>query len=599
MRKAYNESAGATHEGGEMPEAAGYKEYQLTIDKILNYGLFIAPEQKLIYAPAGLPKKEYTYVEYADRVSRLGYVLEELGVKRAEKPWEMGTRVAIMDWNSSRYQELLFAIPMYGAVVNTVNIRLAPKEQIYTLTVSKPEVLFIHTDFVPYLDKILGVVKTIKNVVVMDDRITCTGQGEPPEVKVPSGIGLHEYEALLKEVGKAKYEWPELNENVVATFFFTSGTTGLPKGVYHTHRQVVLATLQLLAAQAQDPIRMTNRDIALILVPYFHIVGWGFPYCCICLGNKMVFPGRYQWDHVAKLILELLPEAKAVDGRVIAMGVPTMLYLVLQELKKMGVEDVSGFVFGYGGSALPISVYEDAKKMGIEIVTGYGPTETGMTAITRMIFIPRMWMKMGWDYEKMRDYFVLKNSLGVPVPLSFVKLVDEKGRELPQDGKTIGKLLLWSPSIAREYYGDPEKTKKAWRFGFFDIDDMAVIDEYGTVVFVDRTKDVIKSGGEWVPSTRVEGYISTHPAVAEVAVIGVPHPKWGERPVAIVTLKPSQKATEEELKEYLMKKFVDTGEIPKWWIPDKIIIVKELPKTATGKIDKIALREEYKDLKLE
>ncbi|MHA1593632.1 MAG: AMP-binding protein [Candidatus Baldrarchaeia archaeon] len=580
-------------------EVPGYKEYQLTIDKILQYGLFIAPEQKLVYAPANLPRKEFTYMDFADRVNRLGAVLEELGVKRADGPWKMGTRVAIMDWNSIRYQELLYSVPMYGAVANTINIRLAPLEILYTLTVTKPEVLFIHTDFSQYVDKILEQIKSIKHVVIMSDQITCTGKGEIPEIKVPSGVKVHEYEDLIKSVGKGEYNWPELDENVVATFFFTSGTTGLPKGVYHTHRQIVLATLQLLAAQAMEPINITSRDIVLVLVPYFHIVGWGTPYTSICGGVKMVFPGRYVWDHIAKLIPELVAEARKIDGKVVASGVPTMLYLILQELKKLGVTDLRGFQFGYGGSALPLSLYEEAKKMGIEIVTGYGPTETGMTAITRMIFIPRMWMKMGWDPEKMRDYFVTKNSLGVPVPLSFVKVVDEEGRELPQDGKTPGRLLFWSPSITREYYNDPEKTKRAWRFGYFDIDDVAIIDEYGSVLFVDRVKDVIKSGGEWVPSTRVEAFISTHPAVAEVAVIGVPHPKWVERPVAIVALKPGYSLTEEELKDYLTKNFVEKGEMPKWWIPDKIIFERELPKTATAKIDKLALKEKYKDLKLE
>jgi fatty-acyl-CoA synthase len=575
---------------------SGYSDYQLTIDKILRYGLFIAPDQKIIYAPAGLPRKEYTYAEYVDRVNKLGTALEKMGVNGGEKPWEMGSRVAVMEWNTSRYQELLYAVPMYGAVVQTVNIRLAPKEQIYTMTVAKPEVLFINSNFLSGLKEIIANVPSIKKVVIMDDRITCTGEGKMPEVSVPAGTAVYEYESLLESSGQINYPWPDLNEYVVASFFFTSGTTGLPKGVYHTHRQISLACLQNTAAQTQDPIKMTNRDILLMYVPYFHVLGWGIPYTGILMGQKMVFPGRYVWDHMARLILEFVEDAKKVNGRVVAAGVPTMLYSTLQELKKSGVQKVEGFSYLYGGSALPVSIYEDAKKMGIEIATGYGPTETGMTGLTRMMYIPRMWMKMGVDCQKMADYFVTRNSLGVPIPFSFVKTVSAEGEKLPEDGKTRGRLLMYSPAITREYYQNPEATERAWRSGYFDLDDVAVIDRFGTVLFEDREKDVIKSGGEWIPSARVEGFISTHPSVGEVAVLGVYHPVYVERPVALVALKGGAKLTEEELKDYLMVNYVNTGIIPKYWVPDKILFfADELPKTSTGKINKVLLRDKYKD----
>ncbi|MHA1580556.1 MAG: AMP-binding protein [Candidatus Freyarchaeota archaeon] len=571
----------------------GFKDYQLTIGKILRYVLYAAPDQKIIYAPPNLPKKEFTYTGFAERVNRLGSVLERFGVKRAEKPWEMGTRVAVMDWNTVRFQELMYAAPMYGAVLYTVNIRLAPQEIIYTMNLSEPEALFIHTDFVPYLNAILENVKTIKKVVVMSDQITCTGEGEIPETKPPEGVEVYEYEGLLKEA-EPTYDWPDLNEYVVASLFFTSGTTGMPKGVYHTHRQILLASMQLQIASMEYPFRASNRDIVLILVPYFHIFGWMQPYYCVLGGNKLVFPGRYEWAHIARLIKEYIPVAREVGGSVMSGGVPTMLYAILQEAKKMGITDYKGFLFGYGGEALPISVYGDAKKMGIEVVTGYGPSET-LTAITRATFIPRMWMRMGTDPEKLRDHFVLNNSLGVAIPLSFVKIVDEEGNELPMDGETPGRILFEAPSPTREYYKDPEKTKYAWRYGAFDVDDFVVIDEYGAVMFVDRAKDAIKSGGEWIPSSRLEGFISTHPAVAEVAAIGVPDPKWVERPIALIVPKPEYKGkvTEDDIKNHLIKEHVETGAMPKWWIPDKIIFLDETPKTSTGKINKKVLREKY------
>jgi len=571
-----------------------FKEYQLTIDKIFQYAQYIAPDQKLIHAPSNLPKREFTYSEFSNRVNKLGSALEYLDVKRGEKPWEMGTRVAVMDWNTVRFQELLYAVPMYGAVLYTVNIRLAPEEIIYTMNEAGPEVLFMHSDFIPYLNAILRYIKSIKKVVIMSDEITSKGGGELPKIEVPKEIEVYEYEELLRKMDTDKYKWPELNENIIAGLFFTSGTTGRPKGVYHTHRQIVLASLQLLIAQMDYPFRSTNRDIMLVIVPYFHIFGWMQPYYSFILGSKMIFPSRYDWKHIARLIVEYIPDAEKVGGRVVGQGVPTMLYSIVEEAKKMGIENLKGFVYGYGGEALPISLYEEAKKMGIEIVTGYGPSET-LTAITRQTYIPRLWMKMGVDHEKLRDHFVVNNSLGVPIPLAIIKVVDDKGNEVPMDGKTFGRILFYAPSVTREYYKDPEKTKRAWRYGLFDVDDIVVVDEYGCIMFVDREKDAIKSGGEWIPSSRIEGFISMHPAVAEVAVIGVSHPKWVERPIALIVLKSEykDKVTENDISNYLTKEFVEKGLIPKWWIPDKIIFMNELPKTSTAKIDKKALRKKF------
>ncbi len=579
-----------------------FKEYQLTLDKILKYALYIAPEQEIIYSPPGHRRIMYTFKEFAKRVNKLGNILETLDVKRAYENWEMGSRVAIMDWNSIRYFELLYAVPMYGAVAYSVNIRLAPEEIIYTMKIAEPEVLFIHTDFVPYIKMIVDNVKSLKKIVVMDDSSTCENKKTSlNEIKTKVGNkDVYEYEELMRN-SKDTYSWPELKENVVAGMFFTSGTTGRPKGVYHTHRQMLLASLQILIAQMEYPLRMSNRDIVLMLTPFFHIFGWMAPYYNVLIGNKIVLPGRYRWDHITLLVKNLIDEAKKVNGRVIAQGVPTMLYSIIQEAKNMGIKDLSGFLFGYGGEALPISVYEEAKSLNIDIVTGYGPSET-LTAITRMIYIPRLWMKMGIDDKKLRDHFVKNNSLGVPIPLVLVKAINEEGEDVPQDGKTPGKILLYSPSITKEYYKNPEKTEKAWRHGYFDVDDIVTIDNYGCIMFVDREKDAIKSGGEWIPSSRLEGFISTHPAVAEVAVVAMPHEKWVERPVALIVLKPEykNKVKEEDLREYLIKEFIDRGLMPKWWLPDKIIFVDELPKTSTGKINKRAIRsklEEYiKDL---
>jgi len=259
----------------------------------------------------------------------------------------------------------------------------------------------------------------------------------------------------------------------------------------------------------------------------------------------------------------------------------------VSEAKKMKI-DLEGLQFGYGGEALPLALYEDAKNLGVEIVTGYGPSET-LTAITRSTFIPHLWMELGTDEEKLRDHFVLNNSLGVPIPLTLIKLVDEDGNELPHDGKTPGRILFCSPSITKGYYKDEEKTKQAWRFDWFDVDDLCTIDEHGCVMFVDREKDAIKSGGEWIPSARLESFISTHPAVKEVAVISVQDPKWVERPMAVVVAE--REVKEDEIREFLMKEYVDKGIMSKWWVPDSFAFVDEIPKTSTGKMDKKKLRE--------
>ena len=574
-----------------------YRDYQLTIDKILRYGLYIAPDQRLVYAPPNLPKIEFTYKDFSERINSLGWILDSFNAKRGEKPWEMGTKVAVMDWNTIRFQELMYAVPMYGATLYTVNIRLAPEEIIYTMNMAEPEILFIHSDFLQYLESILKLVRTIKKVVVMDDRITCRVSGEIPEVSVPEGIEVGEYERLVREAPKEEFNWPDLNEYVVAGLFFTSGTTGRPKGVYHTHRQILLSSLQLLIPVIEYPTRSSNRDINIMLVPYFHIFGWMLPYYLIMAGNMMVFPGRYEWRNITKLIVDYLPEAEKVGGMVTASGVPTMLYSIIQEAKALGIKNLKNFLFGYGGQALPISVYNEAKRLGIKIITGYGPSET-LTAITRLWTPPRLWMKMGTDEEKIIDYFVKNNSLGIPVPLSLVKAVDDEGNEVPMDGKTPGRILFYAPNITREYYKDKKKTERAWRYGMFDVEDIVVIDEYGSILFVDREKDAIKSGGEWIPSSRLEGFISMHPSIAEVAVIGVPHPKWVERPIAVIALKPEFKGkiSENEIYEYLQKNFVEKKLMPKWWIPDKVIFIDTLPKTSTAKIDKKVIRKKYSDI---
>lgn len=563
--------------------------YQLTIDEILKYAKFVAPDRKLVHAPPELPPREFTYSEFDKRVKAVGNFLNHLGVKRAKEPREMGTKVAVMDWNSIRYQELLYAIPMYGATLFTVNIRLALDDMIYTLNDAKPEVLFVDTSFVEHIERITQEVKSIKKVVLMDDKITCTGEGELPDLEVRDNIEIFGYENQL-EKNMGDYNWPEKNENIIANIFYTGGTTGRPKGVYFTHRQLVLgALLNMIGDQLYPHPRSSSRDTLITVVPYFHVLGWGVPYFHMMMGKKFVFTGKYDWEHVAKLIQEEIPEAKEIDGVVMAQGVPTMLKMILDETEKMG-KNLDGFVFGYGGMACPLNTYEKAKELGADIFAKYGPSETGMTALTWGWMSPRIWQKMGTDEEKFIDYCVENNTLGTLTPLADVKLVDKEDKELPHDGETSGRALFRSPTILEEYYKAPEKTEEAYRGEWFDFKDACTIDEYGLVNFFDREKFTIKSGGEWIPTPRFEGMISTHEAVSEVVVVGLPHPEWGERPVAFIKPEEGKEVTGDDIRKYLEEEYVASEKIPKWWIPDKIQFLDKIPKTSASKKDRSVLK---------
>jgi len=380
-------------------------------------------------------------------------------------------------------------------------------------------------------------------------------------------------------------EFPEIDERTPATLLFTSGTTGPPKGVYFTHRQLVLHAMSVTIAMGYPPYNAffeggKKPPVSMPLIPLFHVHGWGTPYTVMLSGaRKYVLPGRYDWGHILKLIHE--------EGVTFTGGVPTILYLLLTHPDSPKY-NLSGVRFGNGGSAMPEGLYDAAKARGMIVANGYGMTETA--PILTMAYLRPEHLDLP---ENERKKVLL--TTGLPIPLVLLRVVDGQGNDVPKDGKTMGELVVWSPWVAKEYLNDPVKTKNAWRDGWFHTEDVAVWLPDGYIIIVDRLKDVVKSGGEWIVSTRLEDLISTHPGVGEVAVVGVPHPKWGERPIAIVVPKPGQRVTEEEIRNHLIQ-YVEKGEIPKWWIPDKIIITqKELPKTSTGKIDKKILRDSYKD----
>ena len=549
--------------------AEEFYDYPLTLTNLIKWGVDTFPEQEVVYAPPDAPKLRLTFTQVWDRVRRLASALEQLGVKPGD-PKRLGTRVGALEWNSHRYLELYYAVPGLGAVLHTANIRYSPEDLAYTINHAGDEILFVKDEFIPLLQAILPRLKTVKKIVIMTDKT------EPPQIKL-EGFEVYNYEDLIRS--SSPYDFKDINERTVATLFYTSGTTGPPKGVFFTHRQLVLHAMGLAISTSTPPYELSIKDVVMPLVPMYHVHAWGGPHAMFLAGQKYVFTGRMDWGYILKTISE--------EKVTYIYGVPVILYLLLTHPDSPKY-DLRGLKYGNGGSAIPEGLYKLARSRGIIVINGYGLSETAPVIAQALLRASTL----NWPEDKKENYFMkgLRQ-----IPLVFLKVVDPTGKEVPKDGKTLGELVVRAPWLTPAYFKDPEKTRDLWRGGWLHTGDVAVWDSDGHIWIMDRLKDVVESGGEWISSVKLESIISTYPGVGEVAVVGVSHPKWGERPIAIVVPKPGQRVTEEEIRNHLMQ-YVEKGEIPKWWIPDKIIITqKELPKTSTGKIDKKILRDSYKD----
>lgn len=550
-----------------LPENVPWRPgYELTIKRILERGLYYAPNSEIVYLTSK-GKGRYTLSEAASRMERLAAALASVGVGKLD-------RVATLDWNTHWHFEAYFAVPMMGAVLHPVNVRLAPAEIAYVMSHAEDKVVIVHKDFIKLLDAIGPKLKTLELAIVIDT-------DEVPE-RI-GGIKAVHYEDFIREHGD-KFEWPMVDENQPAAMGYTSGTTGLPKGAYHSHRMIVLhAMSSALHLAASGTFQITARDTIMHVVPMFHVYSWGLPYVATLLGMKQVYPARFH----PKVLLDLIRD----EGVTFTASVPTVLYMVLTE---PGSEeyDLRGLKWVIGGSALPKGLALMAVKRGINVMVGYGMTETApiLTLATPKPEHAELPIEEQLDKVRLRT--------GYPIPLVNLYVVDPEMKPVPRDGKTMGEIVVRPPWITPEYYRSPEKTEEAWRGGWFHTGDIAVWFEDGSILIVDRDKDVIKSGGEWISSVRLEDAISQHPGVAQVAVIAARHSKWGERPVAIVVPKPGweQKIASEEIREFLLKNFVENGAIPKWWLPDKVVLAEDLPKTSVGKINKGLLREKYSEI---
>ena len=535
-------------------------DYQLIIKHLLDHTLSWAPKQKIIYRD----KFSYDYIGLNKRIRQLANLLKHLGVRRGEV-------VAMMDWDSHRYLEHYFAVPMIGAVLHTVNIRLSPEQMLYTINHAEDKVIVVHKDFAPLIRAISPNFETVKFIIYIDD-----GDSD----YVPQFDVVGEYESLLAKESE-EFDFPDFDERTIATLFYTTGTTGNPKGVYFTHRQLVLHTISSMAALSamQEPLGVSTNDVYMPLTPMFHVHAWGIPYISTLLGLKQVYPGRYD-----EMIVKLLVAHKVT----ISHCVPTVLQMVVGNPATEQF-DLSRWKVVIGGSALSKGLAELAYKRNIRLMTGYGMSETA-PILTLAHFKPH------FNNLSKEEEIDIVTRTGFPIPFVKTKVVNPTGDTVPTG--SVGEIVVRAPWLTKGYYKLEEKSKELWQDGWLHTGDIAYQDEEGYLKITDRLKDVIKTGGEWVSSLELESFISRCASISQVAVIGVPDEKWGERPVAFVVLKENMKEEESnEMCENILQTFVETGKIEKWAIPDRFIVLEDIPKTSVGKIDKKRLRilfaEEY------
>ncbi len=535
-------------------------EYPLLIKQLLHTPVLYAPDQEIVYRELA----RYTYREFYERINRLASALTARGVKP-------GDTVAVLDWDSHRYLECFYAVPMLGAILHTVNIRLSPEQILYTMNHAEDTVVLVHEDFLPLLEDMADKLETVQTFILLKD------SSQKPATTLPLAA---EYEEMLGQADDA-FEFPEFDENTQATVFYTTGTTGDPKGVYFSHRQLVLHTLASGVAMGsfKEP-RLQSGDVYMPITPMFHVHAWGIPYLATLLGVKQIYPGQYEAENLLRLI--------AKEKVTFSHCVPTLLHMILTH-PLAGEVDLKGWKVNIGGSALSKGLAMAAAERGIKVMAGYGMSET-CPVLTISTLKPPM---LDWDLEPKLD--VLRKA-GFPIPLVDLRVADETGGFLPRDGKSAGEVVVRSPWLTQGYFKEPQKSEELWKGGWLHTGDIASIDKEGYLQITDRLKDVIKSGGEWISSLEIENLISQHEAVSEAAVVGVNDEKWGERPIALLTLKPDYegKVAEEDVKGFL-KRFAEEGVISRWAVPDRIYIVDEIPKTSVGKMNKKEIKNLFEN----
>jgi fatty-acyl-CoA synthase len=538
---------------------SAYK-YPLLIKHLLHAPMTQNADQEIVYRDIS----RYTYRDFRDRIGRLADALTAQGVVR-------GDVIGVLDWDSPRYLECYFAIPMLGATLQTVNIRLSPEQVLYTINHARAKLLLVNVDFLPLVEQLRDKLESVEGIILISD------DGTFP-AKADKVVG--HYEELLAKASP-DFEFQDFDENTRATVFYTTGTTGLPKGFYFSHRQLVLHTLMDLIGfgfPARQG-RFHREDVYMPITPMFHVHGWGLPFAATAAGVKQVYPGRYQPDLLINLI--------KTEGVTFSHCVPTILQMLLSAPNSNDV-DLSKLKMVIGGSALSKALAKAAMQRGIDIFAGYGMSESGPILTIAQL---REHELTGNPDEEVE----LRTRTGTPVPLVDLRVVDEAMRDVPHDGKTSGEIVVRAPWLTMGYLDNPSASEKLWQGGYLHTGDIGTMTAQGVLQITDRMKDVIKTGGEWISSIELEDILMHMPGLKEAAIIGVADAKWGERPLAVLVPAPAADGIDRSTVQAHVKGYADKGVISRFAIPDRIMFVDALEKTSVGKIDKKALRAKYGD----
>ena len=525
--------------------------YPLLIKQLLLMPLAVSPGQEIVYGD----QVRFDYRTLQARIGQLAGLLTSMGVSH-------GDTVAVMDWDSNRYLEAYFAVPMIGAVLMMVNVRLPPEQIAYTLNHSGARVILANREFLPLLDAIDEQLPDLRTRILLDD---ASGP-------LPPGFAT-EYEAGLRGATPV-VRFPDFDENARATVFYTTGTTGLPKGVYFSHRQLVLHSLAAMAALGGAPRqgRLHRDDVYMPITPMFHVHAWGLPYVATAMGIRQVYPGRY----LPAKLLALIAREKVTFSHC----VPTILHMLLEH-PDAAQTDLEGWKVIIGGAALPRALAQRALARGIDIFGGYGMSET-----CPLLTIAQIDVDSVTDADEVLS---LRTKAGIPVPLVDLRIVDPDMGDVVHDGVATGEVVARAPWLTQGYLHDPEASATLWAGGYLHTGDIGNIDEGGYLRVTDRIKDVIKTGGEWISSLALEDIIALHPAVSEVAVIGITDTKWGERPLPLVVRKPGSHVAEAEIIELIAARS-RAGDISRYAIPERVNFVDAIERTSVGKINKKKLR---------
>ena len=545
--------------------------FPLIIKQLLNRAKIASTNQTISYAD----KVTYTYAEFFKRINRLANVLKNMGL-------QAGDVVAVMDWDSHRYLEAYFAVPMSGMILQTVNVRLSEDKVLYTINHAAPKALLLNAEFEPMIKDYRDDAPSIEHVIWADDAEDDNAGSEKAgseKAELPDYVD-GEYEALLAAASD-EFDFPDFDENTIATTFYTSGTTGDPKGVFFTHRQIVLQTMASTLASALNAEGQGARynDVYMPMTPLFHVHAWCWPYGATMIGLNQVYPGRY----LAPKLVDLIEEHKVT----LSHGVPAILQMLLKEMAERG-RKFENLKLLLGGSKLNEGLAKAAIECGIEFMSGFGMSES-CPVLSRAVFDDKT------ESMTLEDNLNYRCLSGSPIMLVSMEIWNENGQPQPMDGESTGELVIRAPWLTQSYFKNPDAGNALWKGGWMHTQDIACISADSTLSITDRLKDVIKSGGEWVSSLEVETILSFHPSVADIAVIGVPDTRWGERPLALVVLKPDYADTTSTDILALGHQAVERGHLPKYGVPSEVRFLSEMPKTSVGKLDKKRMRSMYSE----